>query len=115
MPFFQHVAGSEHGIAVTSDVAIPFAADDDGTEISQGIAAAVNAGRSVNPGFSARAQQQLDIVSFKGVASAASVIINQPSPFNVLGEGIGGNITGMAFAAAPTVDARPDHLFAVCG
>jgi len=113
VPFFQHVTGTEHGIAHSSDVAIPFAADDGGDTVASSITAAVNSGSTYEPAFGVRADRQLDLITLNGVEQSASVVIVQPSPFEVIGEGVGGEITGMAFAAAPDVDGRPDHLFAV--
>ena len=93
--FFQHVAGTEHGIADSSDYAIPFDADDTASVLANKIFASINAAFTTNENFTTRA---LLLGSSIQLAGAETVTVNPAGgPIEVEGEGQGGQITGMAF------------------
>jgi len=97
---------SEVGIAGSSDVAIPFDANDDRASLAAKIAAAIDTGQNVLDRFIVRADLQGDHVQLIG-ASAVScyppppVLMPlppaSPPPIWWEGEGLGGDITGMTW------------------
>ncbi|HUU82465.1 MAG TPA: hypothetical protein VM243_03070, partial [Phycisphaerae bacterium] len=97
VPSFTHWQGayeplSAHGIALTSDADIPFAADDRWQLIADKIADTINNAAINLPDFDAFATVAGNLITLDFVTSATA-----DWPLQTAGEGPGGSITGMAW------------------